>query len=39
MAAGKDAEAKKIWEELAKLDGEPIQQEANVRLGEIAAKG
>ncbi|AMW04903.1 tetratricopeptide repeat protein [Gemmatimonas phototrophica] len=38
MSAGKDADARKIWEELAKLDGEPIQQEANVRLGELAAK-
>lgn len=38
MAAGKDEDARKIWEELAKLDGEPIQQEANVRLGELAAK-
>lgn len=38
MAAGKNDEARKIWEELAKLDGEPIQQEANVRLGELAAR-
>lgn len=38
MAGGKTDEAKKIWEELSKLDGEPIQQEAFVRLGEIAAK-
>lgn len=38
MAAGKTEESRKIWEELAKLDGEPIQQEANVRLGELAAK-
>lgn len=38
MAAGKNEEARKIWEELAKIDGEPIQQEANVRLGELAAK-
>lgn len=37
-AAGKNGDAQKIWEELAKLDGEPIQQEANVRLGELAAK-
>ena len=38
MAAGKDEDARKIWEELAKLDGEPIQQEATVRLGELAGK-
>ncbi|MFO0070473.1 MAG: hypothetical protein ACK55A_00040, partial [Gemmatimonas sp.] len=38
MAAGKNADAKKIWEELAKLEGEPVQQEATVRLGELAAK-
>jgi predicted negative regulator of RcsB-dependent stress response len=38
MAAGKNDDARKIWEELAKLDGEPIQQEANVRLGELAAR-
>lgn len=38
MAGGKTAESKKIWEELAKLEGEPISQEANVRLGELAAK-
>ena len=38
MAAGKADDARKIWEELAKLDGEPIQQEANVRLGELTAK-
>ena len=38
MVAGKNDEARKIWEELAKLDGEPAQQEANVRLGELAAK-
>lgn len=36
--AGKNGDALKIWEELAKLDGEPIQQEANVRMGELAAK-
>ena len=39
MAAGKNADAKKIWEELSKLEGEPVQQEATVRLGELAAKG
>jgi predicted negative regulator of RcsB-dependent stress response len=38
MSAGKNAEAKKIWETLAVLDGESVQQEANVRLGELAAK-
>jgi len=38
MAAGKADDARKIWEELAKLDGEPIQQEATVRLGELAAR-
>jgi len=36
--AGKDADALKIWEALAKLDGEPIQQEANVRIGELVGK-
>ncbi|WP_396206022.1 tetratricopeptide repeat protein [Gemmatimonas sp.] len=36
--AGKTADALKIWEDLAKLDGEPIQQEANVRVGELVAK-
>ncbi len=35
MAAGKNAEAKKIWEELAKSNS-PSAQEANVRLGELA---
>lgn len=38
MVAGKNAEAKKIWEALALLDGDAMQQEANVRLGELAAK-
>lgn len=38
MVAGKDADALKLWEELAKLDGEPIQQEANVRIGELLGK-
>ena len=38
MTAGKDADALKIWEELAKLDGEPIQQEASVRIGELLGK-
>lgn len=35
MAAGKNAEATKIWEELSKSDS-PTAQEANVRLGELA---
>lgn len=38
MAAGKDADAVKIWTELAALEGDPVQKEANVRLGELAAK-
>ena len=38
MAAGKNAEAKKIWEELVKSDS-PSAQEANVRLGELAGSG
>ncbi|WP_411280617.1 YfgM family protein [Gemmatimonas sp.] len=38
MAAGKNAEAKKIWEELVKSDS-PSAQEANVRLGELAGAG
>lgn len=38
MAAGKNAEARKIWEELAKSDS-PAAQEANVRLGELAGAG
>lgn len=38
MAAGKNADAKKIWEELAALEGDPVQKEASVRLGELAAK-
>jgi predicted negative regulator of RcsB-dependent stress response len=37
MAAGKNAEARKLWESLALLDGNPVQQEANVRLGELSA--
>lgn len=37
-AAGKVEDARKIWEELAQLDGQTVQQEANVRLGELAAK-
>lgn len=38
MAAGKLADAKPIWESLAQLDGTQVQQEAQVRLGEIAGK-
>jgi tetratricopeptide (TPR) repeat protein len=38
MLAGKTDEARKLWEELAKLEGEPVSGEANVRLGELAAK-
>ncbi|MBY0488994.1 MAG: tetratricopeptide repeat protein [Gemmatimonadaceae bacterium] len=38
QAAGKTAEAKKLWETLAAIDGDPVQQEANVRLGELSAK-
>jgi len=38
MAAGKNAEARTIWDELAKSDG-PTAQEANVRLGELAGAG
>ncbi len=35
MAAGKNDEAKKLWEELAKAENQ-TSQEANVRLGELA---
>ncbi len=38
MAAGKNTEARTIWEELAKSDGQSAQ-EANVRLGELAGAG
>jgi predicted negative regulator of RcsB-dependent stress response len=38
MAAGKNTEARIIWEELAKSDGQSAQ-EANVRLGELAGAG
>jgi predicted negative regulator of RcsB-dependent stress response len=38
MAAGKTAEAKAIWTELAKDDAGPIAAEAKVRLGEVTAK-
>jgi predicted negative regulator of RcsB-dependent stress response len=40
MAAGKSAEAKKVWEALAnQQDNQAIAGEARVRLGEIAAAG
>jgi predicted negative regulator of RcsB-dependent stress response len=38
MAAGKTAEAKAIWTELAKDDTGPMASEAKVRLGEVSAK-
>lgn len=38
QAAGKSADARKLWEALAAIDGDPVQQEANVRLGELSAK-
>jgi predicted negative regulator of RcsB-dependent stress response len=38
MAAGKRAEARTIWEALAKSDS-PAAQEANVRLGELDGAG
>ncbi len=38
MVAGKNTDAKKIWEELAKTDGQS-SQEASVRLGELAGAG
>lgn len=38
-AAGKFAEARKIWEELAKNEDLPYAQESQVRLGELAASG
>ena len=38
MAAGKNAEAKALWEELAKSESQ-TSQEANVRLGELAGAG
>jgi predicted negative regulator of RcsB-dependent stress response len=37
-SGGKLDEARKVWESLAALEGDPMQQEANVRLGELAAK-
>jgi predicted negative regulator of RcsB-dependent stress response len=38
MAAGKTAEARAIWTELAKDQGSPTAAEARVRLGEVEAK-
>ncbi len=38
MAAGKTAEAKAIWTELAKDESAPTAAEARVRLGELEAK-
>ena len=38
MAAGKSAEAKAIWTELAKDETSPAAAEARVRLGEVEAK-
>lgn len=37
--AGKAAEARKIWEELAKSEDLPFAQEAQVRLGELTGSG
>ena len=37
-AAGKKAEAKAIWTELAKEEGTPMAAEARVRLGELDAE-
>jgi len=37
-AAGKVAEAKAIWTDLAKDDTGPMAAEARVRLGELEAK-
>ena len=36
-AAGKKAEAKAIWTELAKDEGSPMAAEARIRLGELSA--
>ena len=38
MAAGKIAEAKAIWTDLAKDESGPLAAEARVRLGELGAK-
>jgi predicted negative regulator of RcsB-dependent stress response len=37
-SGGKLSEARKLWETLSALDGDPVQQEANVRLGELSAR-
>ena len=37
--AGKPAEARKLWEELAKAEDLPFAQEAQIRLGELAGAG
>ncbi len=37
--AGKPADARKIWEELAKQEDLPFAQEAQVRMGELAGAG
>jgi len=37
--AGKPAEARKLWEELAKDEDLPFAQEAQIRLGELAGAG
>ncbi len=39
MSAGKAAEARTVWEVLAQDESQPYYQEANVRLGELAAAG
>jgi predicted negative regulator of RcsB-dependent stress response len=38
QGAGKDAEAREIWEDLASEPGTPVYSEAQVRLGELNAK-
>jgi predicted negative regulator of RcsB-dependent stress response len=38
QAAGRDAEARTIWERLASDPEMPVRSEANVRLGELTAK-
>ncbi len=38
MAAGKNAEAREIWERLASDPNTPVRIEANVRLGELSAQ-
>ena len=39
MAAGKLAESKALWEALAKDEGTPFAQEAQVRIGELIGTG